>query len=645
MIFAVLSLAGIFQDHMVLQRGRANAVWGTDAPRSTVTLTVEPVPAAASANAPATVSVTVGDDGTWRLACPELPVGGPYRLHVRGTTEQVVDDVLVGDVWLASGQSNMEFQLARANDADREIATANWPGIRVAKIPLRTALAPQTDTRTSWLVATPADAANFTAVGYFFARELHHRTGVPVGIIDSTWGGTRVEAWVSREALRSVWPGVDAELGHIEHSPDLARIKAAYAEQLAAWEKTAFPADTGNTGEPQGWARADFADRDWPVINLPRPVQSTGLHANGAFWFRRTLDLPARAAGHDLTLELGPVDDFDATYFNGERVGGIGPENPDAYQTPRRYTVPGRLVHAGANVIAVRVFDHFGDGGLLGPAALMQASVAGDTLPLGGDWRWHVEREIPLVASSVFATHPPIPPELDWQNQPTSLYNAMIAPLTGYGLRGFIWYQGEANVNSHASYRDRFTALIRDWRARWGEGTLPFYFVQLAAFTENANWPYLREAQTQTLAEPATGMAVTLDIGNAHDIHPRNKQEVGRRLALLARAGTYGEKNLVAHGPSVAGVAIAGAAVRVAWQDADGLRTHDGSAAVSGFALAGADGVYHPAEAKIDGESVVVTCAEVPSPATVRYAWADCPEVNLENGAGLPAEPFRTDAE
>jgi sialate O-acetylesterase len=241
--------------------------------------------------------------------------------------------------------------------------------------------------------------------------------------------------------------------------------------------------------------------------------------------------------------------------------------------------------------------------------------------------------------------HPPVPPELDRQNQPTALYNAMIAPLAGYGLRGFIWYQGEANVSTHATYRDRFTALIRDWRTRWGEGTLPFYFVQLAAFTEGGNWPWLREAQTQTLAEPATGMAVTLDIGNAHDIHPRNKLDVGRRLALLARTGSYGEKNLVAHGPSVARVTIEGASVRIAWRDGDGLRTHDGTPAVSGFTLAGTDAVYHPADARIDGDTVVVTSPAVAAPQSVRYAWADCPEVNLENAAGLPAEPFRTDAQ
>jgi sialate O-acetylesterase len=534
---------------------------------------------------------------------------------------------------------------SRAINAEREIATANWPGIRVAKIPLATAPTPQTDVRTTWRVAAPANAGSFTAIGYFFARELHHRTGVPIGIIDSTWGGTRVEAWVSREGLSGVWPGVDAELQEIAAAaPDLPRIRAAYQAKLDVWEKTVFPQDMSDTGEPAGWAKPGFDDRAWRTLPLPNTVQSQGLAANGAFWFRRTLDLPASAAGHNLVLSLGAIDDFDTTYFNGERVGGLGPETYGAYLQPRRYTVPGRLVHAGPNTIAVRVFDRFGDGGFMGPADRLQAEVAGTSIPLEGIWRWQIEREIPPVSSSIYATQPPAPAALQQQNQATALYNAMIAPLVGYGLRGFIWYQGEANVTAHATYQDRFTALIRDWRDRWGEGTLPFYFVQLASFTENGQWPWLREAQTRTLAEPATGMAVTIDIGNAHDIHPRNKQDVGRRLALLALAGANGGKNVIATGPMLARVEISGAAARIFWRESDGLRTHDGTAAVAGFALAGADGVYHPADARIDGDTVVVTSPAVPAPQGVRYAWADCPEVNLENGAGLPAAPFRTDA-
>jgi sialate O-acetylesterase len=279
----------------------------------------------------------------------------------------------------------------------------------------------------------------------------------------------------------------------------------------------------------------------------------------------------------------------------------------------------------------------------MGPASGLFAETGDRRVPLDNSWQWETERAIPLVPASIYATYPPAPPELAGQNQPAALYNAMIAPLIPYGLRGFIWYQGEANVGSYQSYLTRFIAMIRDWRVRWGEGTLPFYFVQLAAFTERPEWPYLREAQTQTLAEPGTGMAVTLDVGEIHDIHPRDKQDVGHRLALLARANDYGEKDLAARSPELAGVEISGSSVRVRWHHAAGLRAHDGAAAIKGFAVAGADHVYHPADARLEGETVVLTCAVVPTPQTVRYGWADYLEVNLENAAGLPAAPFRTD--
>jgi len=637
-----LLLFSLFSDHMVLQRGQENAVWGRDRPQQAITLTVE-----GARPAPAAVHATAGADGSWRLSCPELPAGGPYRLHIQGSTEQVINDVLVGDVWLASGQSNMEFPLERARDAEAAIAAADCPVLRVAKIPRTTAQAPQTTVETSWQVSSPATAPSFTAVGYFFARDVQRHTGVPIGIIDSTWGGTRVEAWTSREALRPVMPTMDDELGRLVTSEaDLASLRAAYQAQLAAWERKSFPQDTGIDPAAAAWQKAEFDDHAWRTMPLSGSMQSHGFKANGTVWFRRTIDVPAAWAGHDLLLSLGAIDDFDDTFFNGEPAGRTREDTLDAYRVPRRYTVPGRLVHAGANIVAVRVFDRYGDGGMMGPVGAMffESSVAPDAkLPLTGPWRWQVEREIPLVSGAVYATSPQPPPGLAMPNSPTALYNGMIAPLIPYGLKGFIWYQGEANVPAHATYRDRFTAMIRDWRTRWGQGTLPFYFVQLASFTESPGWPYLREAQAGTLSEPATGMAVILDIGEEHDIHPKNKHDVGLRLALLARAEAYGEKNLVAKGPSLERVEIKGGAARVLWHNADGLRTHDRANAVLGFALAGADGVYHAANARIDGYTVVVTCAAVPAPATVRYAWADWPEVNLENAAGLPAAPFRTD--
>lgn len=636
-----LILCGLFSDHLVLQRGRENPIWGQDNPAQVVTLTIEGVQTPQLAP----VKVVTDSEGKWKLLCPELPSGGPYRLHVTGSTEKVIDDVLVGDVWVASGQSNMEFQLSRAKEADKEIRSASYAQIRFAKIPQTTALAPADSVSTSWNVCEPDHAPNFSAVAYFFAREVFERTHVPIGVIDSTWGGTPIEAWTSREGLRASMPEVDTTLARLAvNGPEIQRIRADYQTRQAAWEKTAFPQDTGNTGETAGWAKAAWDDSSWRSIQLPATVQSQGLKANGVFWFRRTFEVPEAWKGQDLELSLGAVDDYDTTYFNGEKVGATGAETQNSYQVLRHYRVPARLVHPGANTIAVRVFDHFGDGGFMGPASELRVRPfegKGPDLGLSGTWRWTVEREIPLVPANIYASAPPVPPEFFQQSTPTSLYNGMIAPLIPYGIRGFIWYQGEANVYNHESYRDRMIGLIRDWRGRWGEGSLPFYLVQLAAFTQGPEWAYLREAQSASRSEPATGMAVALDVGNASDIHPTNKQAVGHRLALLALSEVYG-LNVASRGPSLASVAIEGRRVRVHLANADGLRTRDGKP-VLGFVLAGADGKFHPASASLSGTEVIVESADVPEPKQVRYGWADYLEVNLENGAGLPAEPFRTD--
>lgn len=640
-MLATLLLAPLFSDHMVMQRGQPNPVWGSDHPQQVITLTIE-----GAKPTPAPIHVTVGPDGTWRLTCPELPAGGPYRVHINGSTETVIDDVLVGEVWLASGQSNMEWKLPMSDGGSAEVASVNDAQLRMYNVTQAASREPLSTANGSWRSASPKAAAEFSAIGYYFAKELRQKLGVPVGIVNASWGGTRVEAWTSREALRSVMD-VEKEIAELaEAENDLPRIRAEHAAKVAAWEEKNFPMDTANKGEPHGWSKPNFDDASWPTMSLPMFWQNAGMRFNGCVWFRLTIDVPAAWAGHSLTLNLGAVDDFDTTYFNGECVGTTLRGTLNAYQLPRRYTVPAALVKPGKNIIAVRVFDQFGDGGFSGPAALMTAETTASSqkpIPLAGLWRYAIEREVPLVPGSVYATAPATPALLAPQNNPAYLYNAMIAPFVGYGIRGAIWYQGEANTEVANTYRDRFTAMIRDWRARWNQGPFPFYFVQLANFTATPGWPLLREAQTQTLAEPNTGMAVTLDIGNPTDIHPRNKLEAGRRLALLARANIYGEPKLESSGPTFDRIEFDGSAARIYWQHATGLRTRDGTAAVKGFALAGADGIYYPATAKIESSVVIVTSPAVPAPKSVRYAWADNPATNLENAAALPAAPFRTD--
>ncbi len=641
-----LVLPSLFADHMVLQRGAPHRVWGWDRPGVDISLRVEGL--CMPAGAP-TIAATGRSDreGRFFLVCPALPVGGPYRLRIRGSSERVIEDVLVGDVWLASGQSNMEWKVSSSRDSEHEIAQAELPAIRMFQVAHTVAGEPQRGVAGAWLVCAPDRVGDFSAVGYFFARELLRRLDVPLGVIDASWGGTPIEAWLSLEAFRVV-PGAAAELeASAARAPDLPRLQREQRERVLAWERDHLPADPGNKGERRGWARPDFDDRTWPVMRLPGTWQARGLAHNGVVWFRRIVEVPASWAGRDLTLSLGAIDDFDTSYFDGIEVGGHPKGTPGAFQIRRRYRVPGKRVRAGRTVIAVRVFDHVGDGGIVGPPAELSLSPteprSGDeAIPLVGDWRYQVEHVIVLVSRDVFRTYPAaLVPEP--QDTPAALYNAMIAPLVPFGLKGALWYQGERNVADHARYRAMQIALVRDWRARFGIGQFPFYWVQLANYKETPDWPFLREAQAQALSEPNTGMAVTIDIGDPDDIHPRDKQEVGRRLSLLALARTYGAPADEDSGPTLARVEIAGSAVRVHFRHAGGLRLRGGGNAAREFALAGADGLYHRACGRIEGESVVVECDLVPRPLTVRYAWADAPDVNLENAAGLPAAPFRTD--
>jgi sialate O-acetylesterase len=455
---------------------------------------------------------------------------------------------------------------------------------------------------------------------------------------------------------------VDAALAlRARSESNAAQIIADYAVRLALWEAQNLPSDPGNEKEKEGWADCDFDDGDWRDIDAPGAWQARGMAHNGVVWFRKSFDLPPSFEGHELLLSLGAVDDFDHTYFNGTIVGSHPAGTPLAHQIQRRYAVGAGLAHPGKNVVAVRVFDQFGEGGLLGPAAelfIAKAASPESRLSLTGPWRCKVEHHLALVPRAVSRTRPPTPDVLAEHNAPGALFDGMIAPLVPYGLRGFISYQGESNVDAHCEYRARFVTLIRDWRSRWSRAksprplhgdtaptaeAFPFYFVQLPNFVETIDWPHLREAQAQALAEPSTGMAVTIDIGDPDDIHPRNKSEVGRRLALIALARTFGHVEIEWSGPWPDCVMIDGGEATIAFRHAEGLRGRGGEG-VRGFALAGVDRVYHVAEARVEGRRVTVSSAAVAAPISVRYGWADNPDANLENAAGLPAAPFRTDA-
>jgi sialate O-acetylesterase len=631
---------------MVLQRGRRNALWGWDRPGETLVVRVVRVD---GQREPVTLYAKASQHGEFRVELPELEPGATHRIQVHGSSEVTIDDVLVGEVWLASGQSNMEWTVAQSDRARETIAGATDPQIRWLRVARRPSLVPASRVDASWLVVDPSNVEGLTAVGYAFARGLRERLGVPVGIVDASWGGTPIEAWTSIDALRSLDPDVDERLASLDAGPDdLARLQAEHAAAILRWERETLPRDPGNRGEPAGWASPSFDASSWPSMRVPEYWQRQNLDFNGAVWFRRTVTVPPAWEGKDLVLELGAVDDFDRTYFNGEVVGEHPQGTPGAYQIRRSYRVPARLARPGENVVAVRVFDHAGQGGFAGPASAMGLSLEGrreHAIPLDGPWHYAVEHAIARVPSTVWATFPQAPAALTPQYTPAALYGGMIHPLLPCGMGGILWYQGESNVVTHPAYLAHLIALIRDWRTRFRQGQIPFYLVQLASFAATPEWAKLREAQAQARSEPATDMVTTIDIGDPMDIHPANKHEVGRRLAALALAEHFGFRDVIAHGPRLLRVEMGAGAVRVAFAHAAGLRTTDGGALVRGFQVAGDDLVFHEAEGRIEGESVVVTAPAVPTPAAVRYAFSDCPPINLVNAAGLPAEPFRTDCE
>ncbi|HEV2761856.1 MAG TPA: sialate O-acetylesterase, partial [Pyrinomonadaceae bacterium] len=634
----VPSLVG---DNMVLQQGRAARVWGWAEPGERVTVRLAGRTATAATDA----------SGRWEVFIGPLRAGGPHTLTIIGSNTLTFRNVLVGEVWVCSGQSNMEWPLAQAEGGPRDAEAANLPRVRLFTVEKRTSDRPLEDVRGRWVVATPEQAARFSAVGFYFGRALHARLGVPVGLIHTSWGGTPAEAWTSRAALeadpsfRPILERYEAELR------DLPRRLREHEVAFARWEGQYVRLDSGNEGEGRGFADPARDADGWRKMRLPQLWEGAGLKVDGAVWFRREVNVPPTLAGRELILSLGAVDDFDTTYFNGVRVGATGAETPYAYQTPRRYRVPAPLVRPGRNVVAVRVFDRMGGGGFAAePGAMSLAPAdpkAGAGLSLEGEWDYKAESVAPEPAVD-YAGYPGPRPGPDNPNNPTVLYNAMLAPLTPYAIRGAVWYQGESNAGRAYQYRALFPALIRDWRRAWGQPDFPFYFVQLANWRARksepaeSDWAELREAQLFTLRSvPRTGMAVAVDIGEAEDIHPRNKRDVGERLARWALAETY-KQRVVPSGPLYESHAVEGGRVRLRFGHASGLKTSDG-ASPKGFAVAGADRKFVWAEARVEGDTVVVWSERVPTPAAVRYAWADNPAVNLYNGAGLPASPFRTD--
>jgi len=629
-----LELPAQFSDHMVLQRETTAPFWGRAAPGREVSVRCgwdreHPLTARADAQ------------GAWRVDLKTPVAGGPHEILVRAGEERTLRDVWIGEVWIASGQSNMEWTLGPrigngVEGSEEAIRTSGDPQLRFFEVKNVLAAAPRRDVRGSWITAGPETSGAFSAVAYFFARRLRAELGVPVGIVSTEWGGTPVEAWTRAEALAG-FPEFASELEReAAFARDPRAAEEAFRDAAAAFWKRASELDA--TRGLAGAERPDFSDSTWASVELPTPWEKHGLESfDGLAWYRRTLELPADWAGKGAVLELGPIDDRDTVYWNGERIGGQ--EEDTAWQTPRRYVVPRELVRAGTNLLAVRVLDTGGLGGFSGPAAALKLTREDGqaTLSMAGTWRWRAGTPLSELGN------PPVRDAFS-PGAPSVLWNGMVAPLVPSAIRGVIWYQGEANVGRDEQYARLFPNLIRDWRAAWGRGEFPFYYVQLAPFGyggDQGQAARLRDVQRRTLAVPGTGMAVTMDIGNPRDIHPLKKREVGDRLALWALARTYGRTTLECSGPLYASARAEGAALRVTFEHAQGLTSR--GEPVRHLTIAGEDRAFHPAEGRIEGESLVVSSPEVPHPVAVRFGWGAADETNLWNAAGLPAASFRTD--
>jgi sialate O-acetylesterase len=621
----------LFTDHMVLQRGIPIPIWGWTEPGKVVVVRL----------GGKSVSAVAGADGKWMAKLPPFRAGGPYTLTVDGPQKSTVSDVMIGDVWICSGQSNMEMGINGVKNAADEIAQADYPKIRLFNVAHRIALTPQETATGAWEVCTP-DAlgkANFSAAAYFFGRKLNRDLNVPIGLIQTAWGGTMAEAWTSAEALSTMddYRQRVAEFTAWVNDPS----RPTYAQKMQPWWKENDPA----ASSVPGWEDPSTDTSDWKSMKIPQYWQYAGMpDVHGIVWFTKEIDVPADWAGKETTLSLGPIDDMDTTWVNGVNVGGLYD-----CSSLRVYPVPAGVLKPGRNVIAIRVLDTGGLGGIYGQPEQMFLQPSGSSdapkIPLAGDWKYRVSVELAKTKPV------PVRDNGDNPNSLSVLYNGMISPLVNYGIKGAIWYQGEGNADRPMQYRTLLPTMINDWRSRFGEGRFPFFIVQLAGFMDpvespvESGWAELREAQLLTAENtPNCGLAVAIDIGEAKDIHPKDKQDVGLRLALAAEGIAYKQK-IEYSGPIYDKMKIEGKTIRLYFRHVGGGLTAKGEEKLRGFAIAGPDKKFVWADATIDGKTIVLSAPGVDNPTAARYDWANFPNGNLYNKADLPASPFRTDVD
>jgi sialate O-acetylesterase len=671
---ANVKLPAIISDHMVLQKSDKAAVWGWADPAEEVTVTLDTK----------TASAITGADGKWKVTLNlSNSAQGPFQMTVAARNSIVISDVLVGQVWVASGQSNMELPLRGTFGSDAEITHSDNPLIRQFLVAHAEKMLPQDNCNGKWTLASPATVGNYSAVAYYFSKKLQASLKVPVGFIQSSFGGTQLEQWMSSEGFDAD-PDLKAMKDlSVQSWANLVAQRLKYPDQLNAWLAQTGREDK-STVQPANFAGLDIPTTDWTEISLPGVVAGPGLPEAGAFWLRKDVNLtavmigaPAAAKGLEINYNAG-ANDFETAFWNGQKISQFLPKDRSgpALYSFRRITIPTNLLKVGRNVLALRFYSPIQAPAVTPnkpPPSGIPMTIG--VWPLDGKWLAKAEYALPPLDPAGLASVPPDPGIVYkpiWDRnmyETTQLYNGMINPIIPYTIAGAIWYQGESNANRAFQYRTVLPLLIKDWRAHWGQGDFPFYFCQLAGEggtsrlpTENS-WAEVRESQLLSLKVPNTGMAVLIDVGEGN-IHPRDKIDPGQRLAFIALANTYHE-NIPYSGPIYDSSKVEGNIIRISFQHTDdGLVAKplnevgkayyedpkkvapiplDPKSALQGFAICGADHKWVWAEAAIEGETVVASSAQVPQPVAVRYAWDSLPICNLFNGADLPASPFRTD--
>ena len=621
-----IRLPKLISDGMVLQREADLRIWGWALPGEKITLQFQKE-----------VRHTItAENGTWNIHLPKQKAGGPYDMVIAGTNTLTVHDVLVGDVWVCSGQSNMELSMrSLTSKYGDDIAQSENKFIRQFDVPKKYFFDKEQKDLVSgsWQAADPQSILRFSAVAYYFARELYQRYKIPIGIINATLGGSRAESWMSEEALKPFANLYEDGL-KFKDSLYVAKVISDDRNRAADWYSKLRTSDAGYQDPLGSWTKPDYDDSSWEEMMIPGFWTNDKLGPiNGSVWYRKFFEVPSSMIGKTVKLPFGNIVDADSVFINGVFVGAMFTQ-----YIPRSYTIPAGLLKTGKNLIAVRIVSPAGKGGFV-PDKEYTIVDGTNKIDLSGMWKYRLGSEMPPLQGPTF---------IQWK--PTGLYKGMIAPILPYVIKGVLWYQGEANVGRHLEHNTLFPALIQCWREKWNIGDFPFLWVQLPNFNEpqkepsEGGWASFRESQTNALSVPNTGMAVTIDIGEWNDIHPINKKDVGIRLALVAQHFVYGDKKIVYSGPTYKCMKIKGKQVILSFDHIGSGMYSKGDTNLNYFSIAGKDKKFQWAKAVIKNNKIVVWSDQIDHPVAVRYAWADDPEgANLYNKEGLPARPFRTD--